>query len=193
MQRFLLVTAALSFLLVPSQSVVAQESEFKPILVGCLSSHDRLVANLEFVGELAGNPRFVELISTNILSPLTETQGFTLHEIDGVDTQKPWGAAIVSNDIDVINLAFIPVTDLEQFLASMAPLFGDAEVEDDLHKIELGKVLSLFRIFPIGIEDYILPEGRRGHRLRQGRRGFRLHRDGPPTSRQPARCRILVG
>ena len=156
-KRTLLALLAASLLLTTADRAWAQESEFKPILVGCISSYERVIENLKFVGELTSNPVYVERFAV-LFGQIAEARSFKLHEIEGVDAQKPWGAAIISSDLEFVTLAFIPTTDFEQLLASLAPLIGEAEAEEELYKVDLGKVLRLFRILPIDL-PLPIPEG----------------------------------
>ncbi len=157
MKRTFLACLVASLFLATAHRALAQESEFKPILVGCISSYDRLIENLQFVGELTRNPAYVERFA-GLFAQVAQAPSFKIHELKGVDPEKPWGGAIITNDLEVITLAFVPTTDLEQLLSSLAPLVGEAETEDELYKVDLGKVLGLLRMIPLDL-PLPLPEG----------------------------------
>jgi hypothetical protein len=98
----------------------ASAAEFRPVLVVSAASGDECLADLKFLGSTVQNANFAPAIA-RVLSKATGIQ-----ELRGLDTSRPCGAAISTDGLVVAPVAFVPVTRLEDLLASLEPLIGPA-------------------------------------------------------------------
>ena len=94
------VPLALAFVLAltVSTAVRAQEStgeELKPVVTVAFSGYDALVSDLNFVGNLAGNPQLGSAIE---MSTMLATGG---RELKSLDKSKPWGGGGLRGRIGV--------------------------------------------------------------------------------------------
>lgn len=101
---------------------VSAQAQDKPIAVISFAGYDSLVADLNYVGELAGRPQLAQGLE-GILALVTRAQGLA-----GLDKSKPIGAAISMSDAgQPLPLVFIPVTDLDKLLDALQGLVPDVE------------------------------------------------------------------
>lgn len=124
MKRFLLSALAVAGLLCSAVCAHGQPQpagEMKPLAVLSLSSYGELESDLKFLGDVAGAPELAEQLDVT-LQGLTQGQGLA-----GLDKKRPWGAAVLSNGMQFQVLTFLPVTDLDQLLASLAQFVGEPE------------------------------------------------------------------
>jgi hypothetical protein len=123
-KRFLLSALAVAGLLSSAVCAHAQPQaagEMKPLAVFSLSSYGELESDLKFLGEVAGAPELAQQLDLT-LQGLTQGQGLA-----GLDKKRPWGAAVLSDGMQFQVLTFLPVTDLDQLLASLAQIVGEPE------------------------------------------------------------------
>lgn len=134
MKRILLSCFS-ALLLLAANAVSAPQAaaqEMQPLLLLSFKGLDELVNDLNYIGELSGNPDLGGGLE-GLLSLFTGGQ-----EIEGVDKSKPWGAAISSDGLEFRILAFMPIKNLEQFLNMLGAVGGQAQDEGDgLWKIEV--------------------------------------------------------
>lgn len=103
------VTAAVALMV--STIVQAQEesdAKSKPIVTVAFSGYDNLVSDLNFVGDLAGNP---QLGSALEMTTMLATGG---QELKSLDKSKPWGAVLVADEAGIRGLGFVPFSDLDE-------------------------------------------------------------------------------
>lgn len=108
----LAATAALALFLntvAPAQELTGQE--LKPIVTVAFSGFGELIDDLNFVGNLAGNP---QLGATLEMSTLLATGGL---ELKSLDKSKPWGAVVFGDGPEVRGLGFVPLADMDELKA----------------------------------------------------------------------------
>lgn len=111
-----------------STAVRAQEqsaAEAKPIVTIAFSGYDDLVSDLNFVGELAGNP---QLGSALEMTTMLATGG---QELKSLDKSKPWGGIVVAEGPEIRGLGFLPLGDLEELKAILETNGVESKEEDD--------------------------------------------------------------
>lgn len=119
------LTAAVALIL--STAVQAQEqsgAEAKPIVTIAFSGYDDLVSDLNFVGELAGNP---QLGSALEMTTMLATGG---QELKSLDKSKPWGGIVVAEGPEIRGLGFLPLGDLEELKAILETNGVEGKEED---------------------------------------------------------------
>ena len=92
-------------------AVYAQESasqRIKPIVTVAFSGYEELVSDLNFVGNLAGNPQLGAAIE---MSTMLATGG---RELKSLDKSKPWGGVVWADGPEILGLAFVPLADLDE-------------------------------------------------------------------------------
>ena len=92
---------------------VAQEASaagMKTSAVLSLTSYDELLKNLDFIGELAGQPGSAQQAEM-MINLFTQGQGLA-----GLDKSKPSGVIVQTDGMSVEVLAFIPVSDVKPLL-----------------------------------------------------------------------------
>jgi hypothetical protein len=112
---------AFALLLSPSVAVRAAEQAapgMKPVLVVGFSGYDELRKDLDWIGKLGGNPTLGAMLETNLKQQLG-TQEFA-----GLDQTRPWGLVVESDGQEFGGYAFLPVTDLGQFLKTFEQQIG---------------------------------------------------------------------
>ena len=93
----------------------------KPLVTVSLSGYDEILADVNFLGQLGGQPGLGKMLE-GFLQQATQGQGLA-----GVDKSKPWGAVVQTDGaMGFPFYAFIPVTDLQAVLG----LLPDVETED---------------------------------------------------------------
>ncbi len=86
----------------------AQAQDAKPIVVATLPSYDELFADLGYLGQLGNKP--------DMAQGAEQLLGLLAGGLQGLDKTKPIGFSL---DANMQPLAFIPVTDIDQFLMSL--------------------------------------------------------------------------
>jgi len=92
---------------------VAQEASaagMKTVAVLSLASYDELLKNIDFIGELAGQPGSAQQAEM-MINLFTQGQGLA-----GLDKSKPSGVVVQTDGMSVEALAFIPVSDARPLL-----------------------------------------------------------------------------
>jgi hypothetical protein len=114
-------------LLIVAASAHAQTS--KPMLVISLPSYEKLMADVDFFGELRGQPGGSQQLEA-MVQVFTQGQG-----LKGLDKSKPWGVAVLTSGSDVEPVAFLPVTNVKDLLDALAGVIGPAQDEGGAWKI----------------------------------------------------------
>lgn len=138
-----------ALLVLATANGLAQDAPYKPVILVAVNSYDDLIGNLKFVGSTIEDQNFVDKVSL-LVGNMLDAQGLKLDQVKGIDPQKPWGFAIVSDGLDLIPFSFAPVTDLKAFLASLAPLLGEAEETDDgFYEVSVAKLAGFIPAGPL--------------------------------------------
>lgn len=125
MKKTLMSVLAFALLLGTAIRSKAQEdasTDLKPVVVVSFSGYAELKRDLEYLGTTSGNPDMAKSLEA-LLSLFTQGQGLA-----GLDQDKPWGAAasLPEGGIGQPNvLAFLPVSDLQKLLGSLAQIAGE--------------------------------------------------------------------
>ncbi|MEX2188214.1 MAG: hypothetical protein WD875_15515 [Pirellulales bacterium] len=122
MRKTLLSTLAVALLLCGSSRATAEES--KPVVVVTATSVDRLIANVDTLGEMAESQFF-----TNI------AKAYAVSFARGVDKTKPAGILVTTDGAGFRIIGFVPVTD---FKAVMTTLRGE-DAGDGAYEVRLGR------------------------------------------------------
>ncbi len=123
-RMFRMWLAALVVLVAPA--AWAQEA-LKPVILAVFPSYDELMADVDYLGGLSGQPQASQQIE-QILALFTQGQGLA-----GLDKTKPCGAAMFLDGGQPVGAAFVPVTDVKKLLASLEGFVGVAEESQDHH------------------------------------------------------------
>ncbi len=120
MRRTLLSTFVVAVLLGASSLVQAQGTPgLKPLVTVSFAGYDEVLKDIEFLGELAGNPDLGKLL-TDQLDAATDGQG-----IQGLDTTRPWGVIVQTDGgMEFPFAIFVPVTDIAELLALIGEVSG---------------------------------------------------------------------
>jgi hypothetical protein len=96
-----------------------------PVAVITFSGWQELIDDLNFVGDVSDSPGLGSSIE-GLLALTTGGQGLV-----GLRRDQPWGVAVsvVNNEPDI--LAFVPLKDLDRFLAALAGVIGPAPKDAD--------------------------------------------------------------
>lgn len=110
-RHYVPLTVAVVLALSVSTAVRAQEltsQEAKPVITVAFSGYEELISDLNFVGNLAGNPQLGAAIE---MSTMLATGG---RELKSLDKSKPWGGVVYADGPEFRGLAFVPLADLEE-------------------------------------------------------------------------------
>lgn len=97
----------------------------KTVAVLAITSYDELMKDLAFLGEISGNPGMDQQLD-GMLKLFTQNQG-----LKGLDTTRPWGATVQTDDVQFQPLIFLPVKSLKDLLGALGPMVGEPEDEGD--------------------------------------------------------------
>lgn len=126
MKKFLLSALAVCLMLGGTKPVQAEdESAMKPLFVVAMRSYDELIADLNYVGKLAGSEDLGQGIES-LIQLVTQGQGLV-----GMDKSKPWGLAVSTDEISFQIVGFMPINDLEKFMTAISGIAGDPEKDED--------------------------------------------------------------
>ncbi|MBX7167718.1 MAG: hypothetical protein K1X74_15410 [Pirellulales bacterium] len=132
----------------PAQAPAADATDLQPIAVACLRGHQNLVNDLRFVGESTGigddqknshRNRFMKQYMGKFLGQLLNAKDLDLENFPGIDGARPWGAAVMTDGLTIVPLAFLPVTDMAQFIETVKLHHGDIvkELDGGLYEVAL--------------------------------------------------------
>ncbi len=130
MKKTLLSTLAVALLLAGGTTRAMADDQMKPIIVVSISSYQRIIDDLGFVGKLADSPDLAKNLE-GMITFFTQGQGLA-----GLDKSKPWGLAASTDGLSFQILGFIPVTDLKKLLDALSGFLGDADKEDGVYKLQ---------------------------------------------------------
>ncbi len=131
MKKTVLSVLALALVLGTSVFAKAQDAEkaeMKPVVVVSFAGYAELKRDLEYLGTVSGNPDMANNLE-GLLMLFTQNQGLA-----GLDQDRPWGLALSLGDGGIAppaGLVFLPVSDLQKLLGSLAALTGEPEDKGD--------------------------------------------------------------
>jgi hypothetical protein len=101
--------------------------ELKPVVTVSFAGYDEVLANIETIGKLGGNPQLAKGLE-GMLNMVTQGKG-----LNGLDKKAPWGIIVQTDGQEKFTgFGFVPVTDLKQLMevAKSSPA-GDSIKESD--------------------------------------------------------------
>ncbi len=110
-------------------SAVAHAESYSPVAVVSLPSYDKLVADVDFIGKLTGQPGLSQQMD-GMIRVFTQGQG-----LKGLDKSKPWGVAVTIENSSPVPMAFLPVTSAKDLVDVLAGIVGPSEEEDGAIKV----------------------------------------------------------
>ena len=110
--------------LLAAPALQAQEA-LKPVVLAVFPSYDELMADVDYLGGLSGQPQASQQIE-QMLALFTQGQGLA-----GLDKSKPCGVAMFLDGGQPVGLLFVPVTDLKKLLRMVEPFTGLPEESQD--------------------------------------------------------------
>lgn len=122
MRKSLLSTLAVALLLCGASRSTAEDP--KPVIVASATSLDRLLSNVDKLGEMAESQALTNIVKFSAAN-------FT----KGVDKTKPAGVLVTSDGLGFRTVGFVPVTD---FKAVMTTLRGE-DAGDGAYEVRLGR------------------------------------------------------
>jgi len=135
-KKMLLALWAAVALLAASSDGLAQPlpgGDAKPMVTVSFSGYGEVLADVDFVGKLGGNPALGETLE-NMLKQKIGGEGLV-----GLDASRPWGALVQPGGAMGFSVVgFIPVTDLDALMGLLkVPETGEpiAQKEDGVYKI----------------------------------------------------------
>lgn len=115
-------------------------AEIQPIAVLSFSGYERVVEDLEYLGQTAKNPQLCSAVAMWL------QQQTGVERLEGLDRARPLGILIGTDGLVVAPIAFFPVRDLPAFLASLAPVIGEpAAVSPGVWKIGRGELTGYIK------------------------------------------------
>lgn len=130
MKRFALSVFLLALLVAPVAMRAFAKDEpatpeaavgMKSVAVLAITSYDELLKDLAFLGEVSGTPGLDQQLD-GMLKLFTNGQG-----LKGLDTTKPWGAVVQTDDVQFQPVVMLPVKNLKELLGSLGPIVGEPE------------------------------------------------------------------
>ncbi len=128
MRKTLLSAVAVALLLgtSPVGAAEAQESPssaLSPVLTVSVSGYDAIKRDLEILAQASGTPQ----LSAMLEGMVQQSAGDLLKSID---TARPWGVVVQTDGASFSTYAFLPVTDLEQFVGFLKGLPDAPEIPE---------------------------------------------------------------
>lgn len=109
----------------------AEPSQGKPVAVVGVACYDELMADLDYVGKISGQPQ-VAMGVKGALAFITQGKGLA-----GLDKSRPLGAVIHLDGENPTGFAFVPVTDLDKLHDVFKPFIGEVtELDGGVWKVE---------------------------------------------------------
>lgn len=102
----------------------------KSVAVVSITNYDELLKDLGFIGEMIGNPGLDQQLDTT-LKLFTQGQG-----LKGLDTSKPWGVVVQTDDVQLVPIIALPVKSLEQLIGVLGPMLGNPTKENGVYKLQ---------------------------------------------------------
>ncbi|HUT12156.1 MAG TPA: hypothetical protein VMY42_16775 [Thermoguttaceae bacterium] len=136
MKKMLLALLAAVALLAASSDGLSQTlpgGDAKPLVTISFSGYDEVLADIDFVGKLGGNPALGETLE-DMLKEKIGGEGLV-----GLDASRPWGAVVQPGGAMGFSVVgFVPVTDLDALMGLLkVPETGEpiAQKENGIYKI----------------------------------------------------------
>jgi hypothetical protein len=109
----------------------ASAADVKPVVTISFSGYDEFRANIETVGKMGDNAGLAPFLET-MLNMFTQGKGLV-----GLDKKAPWGAVVQLVDNQPVWFAFVPVSDLKQFMetAKASPVGQGITEADGVYEI----------------------------------------------------------
>jgi hypothetical protein len=127
--------AALLFVSLVARGLLAAEPEMQPVAVVAISGYQEVLDDIRYLGKLGGDPLMADRLEL-VLQLFTRKKGLA-----GLDKSRPWGAAVTGDGEKFHMHAFLPVTDLQELLDSLAFFVGEPEdAGDGMWEIEVQSV-----------------------------------------------------
>ena len=115
--------------LVTTVPAVANADLNKPVLVVSIESYDRVMDDLEQLGQIA-NMGGIKNMAELMVTLRTGGRG-----LEGLDKTRPVGFLMLLNETDMVDFSFVPVTDIDKLLAVLELQLGAPEdVGDGIKK-----------------------------------------------------------
>ena len=111
-KKFLRSTLALTLLL--AGAAVGAPQAAKPVLVISIPSYNDILANVDFLGKLAGQPAAAQQMDQMV--------GLFAQGLKGLDRTRPIGVVVSSEGADFTPLAFVPTTNLKDLMQCLPQL-----------------------------------------------------------------------
>ncbi len=128
-----IVSKSICWLIAPLALLIvaplAHAEAAKPVVVVSLPSYEKLMADIDFLGQLAGQPNRSQQVEA-MVQVFTQGQG-----LKGLDKTKPWGGALLSDGSELTPVAFVPVTNAKDFVDALASVIGPAEDDNGVLKV----------------------------------------------------------
>lgn len=109
--------------LAPAQEGAAADS--KTLVTVAFSGYGELLADIEFIGAVSGNPQLKEMVEGAL------QQSPAGPALAGLDTTRPWGFVVQGGADEFPMFGFIPVTDLGKMLSAAEPMIGKPTLAGD--------------------------------------------------------------
>ena len=124
----------------PADSMADEASGVQTIAVAAVSGYDRLMTDIDFLGELAGRPATSQMVE-GMLAFFTGGRG-----LEGLDKSRPIGVMVQTDGGSFTPLVCLPVADLTPVL-ELAENFGFEPIDagDGLYELELENQTVFFK------------------------------------------------
>ncbi len=109
----------------------AQDVGNKPVAVLSISSYGRIMSDIGFIGNLAGNPDLDKNLE-DMIKLFTQGQG-----LKGLDRNRPWGVTLTTDGLSLQPLIFLPVDNLKDLLDALSGLIGDAQEANGVFELNV--------------------------------------------------------
>jgi hypothetical protein len=103
----------------------------KPVAVLSISSFGRIMSDIGFIGDLAGNPDLDKNLE-DMVKLFTQGQG-----LKGLDRNRPWGITLTTDGLSLQPLIFLPVENLKELLDALSGLIGDAQEANGVFELNV--------------------------------------------------------
>jgi len=99
---------AVALLLAQSRDCMTQAADAKPVLVASIASIDKVVKNIDTLGEIAQSSALTDIVKLQL-------QAFS----QGIDKKRPSGVVVTAQDANFDGYGFIPVSDFKQLINTL--------------------------------------------------------------------------
>ena len=120
-------------------SSTAAAADMQPVAVVSLRSYQNLIDDLEYFGSTSAfqptdrektGTDFVNKVVNRFVEKLLEIDDFNIRELPGVDFARPWGLAVMTDEVNIVPIGFAPITDLAAFIEHLKQYIGEDNVQD---------------------------------------------------------------